>query len=131
MAIFHDLGEVKYGDVPGFSKTKIDVENESAALDEIENENDELNISDLINDVREFDLKESKEARFLNALDKIEALIQHNEADIKSWIPREYDLNLIYGIEESKFDKLLNEMRFLVKTQTEEKIKAEEPRPEE
>ncbi|MEY8356653.1 hypothetical protein AALB39_25330 [Lachnospiraceae bacterium 54-53] len=31
--------------------------------------------------------------------DKIETLIQHNEAGTKTWLPLEYDLNLTYGNE--------------------------------
>ncbi len=30
-------------------------------------------------------------------MDKLEAVIQHNEADISTWEPHEYDLNLTYA----------------------------------
>ena len=34
------------------------------------------------------------EAKILKAMDSLEALIQHNESDIKTWSDNEYDLNL-------------------------------------
>lgn len=131
MALFHDLGEIKFGDVPGFLKTHKDVEHESQALDDFEMEYQDPIISDIVNTVREFDSKESKEARFLNALDKIEGLIQHNEADLATWIDREYDLNLTYGMEECTCDPLLIELRLHVKAEAVKKINADRFRPEE
>ncbi len=35
-----------------------------------------------------------KPAELYKALDKMEALIQHNEADISTWLPLEYELQL-------------------------------------
>ena len=40
------------------------------------------------------------EARLYKAVDKLEAVIQHNEADIATWLPLEYDLNIAYGADE-------------------------------
>jgi putative hydrolase of HD superfamily len=34
----------------------------------------------------EFENNDSKEAKFAHALDKLEAQIQHNEADISTWL---------------------------------------------
>ena len=41
----------------------------------------------------EMDALETDEARLYKALDKLEAVIQHNEAPISTWLPREYALN--------------------------------------
>ena len=35
---------------------------------------------------------------FYKALDKLEALISHNESDIETWLPLEYDLQLSYPV---------------------------------
>ena len=37
---------------------------------------------------------QTNEAKLYKAPDKMEAVIQHNEADIASWLPLEYDLQL-------------------------------------
>lgn len=61
MALFHDLSEIKHGDVPGFLKTDNDIEREKIALEEIANEYESLGISEIISSVKEFDEKKSKE----------------------------------------------------------------------
>lgn len=45
------------------------------------------------------------------ALDKLEALIQHNEAPLETWIPLEYELNLTYADEEVKEFSTLGVLR--------------------
>ena len=51
------------------------------------------------------EMKERKttEAKLYKALDKMEAVIQHNEADISIWLPLEYDLQFTYGEKETAF----------------------------
>ena len=62
------------------------------------------------------------EARIYKALDKLEAVIQHNESDIKTWIPLEYDLQMIYGNEQVKFSEYLTELRDQVREDSVRKI---------
>src|SRR5690554_3323381 len=52
MALFHDISEVKFGDVPGFNKTKKDVEKEKKVLEEISEEYKELGINQIIDVVK-------------------------------------------------------------------------------
>ena len=66
---------------------------------------------------------ETKEARLYKALDKIEALISHNESDITTWLPLEYDLQLTYGQENMKFSEYMMELRAAVDEWSVEKIK--------
>ena len=47
--------------------------------------------------VWEMEEQRTLEAKIFKALDKMEALISHNEADISTWLPLEYELNLTYG----------------------------------
>lgn len=63
------------------------------------------------------------EAKLYKALDKLEAVIQHNEADISTWLPLEYDLQLTYGIEECSFNEYINSLRDEVRSVSEKKIK--------
>ena len=127
MALFHDISEVKFGDVPGFNKTKKDVEKEKKVLEEISEEYKELGINQIIDVVKEFDIKESKEAKIVNALDKLEGLIQHNEADISTWIDLEYDLNLTYGIHECEVNTVINKLREQVKNIAIDKMGSKAP----
>ncbi|MEI3220443.1 MAG: HD domain-containing protein [Lachnoclostridium sp.] len=41
--------------------------------------------------------KQTDESKLLQALDKLETVLQHNEAPIETWLPLEYDLQLTYG----------------------------------
>ncbi|MBI4727729.1 HD domain-containing protein [candidate division TA06 bacterium] len=128
MALFHDLSEIKHGDIPGFDKTDADVKNEKKALADISKEYNQLGIGNIINTIDDFDGQFSKEAQLVKALDKLEAVIQHNEADIKTWIDREYGLNLSYGFEECQIENTIADFRKLVKEKTMEKIHNQNPR---
>lgn len=97
MSLFHDLGEAVTGDIPAFVKTDSDREVEESAISNVtvmlpERERKEL---DALFD--ELEKAETMEAKIVHALDKMEALIQHNEADIATWLPLEYDLQMTYG----------------------------------
>ena len=65
---------------------------------------------------------ETKEAKLYKSLDKMEAVIQHNEADISSWLPLEYDLQLTYGAEEVAFSPYTLGLKEYVNDRTREKI---------
>ncbi|WP_022763449.1 MULTISPECIES: HD domain-containing protein [unclassified Butyrivibrio] len=41
---------------------------------------------------KEMDAQETKEAKLYKSLDKLEALIQHNESPIDTWSENEYEL---------------------------------------
>ena len=58
-------------------------------------------------------------------LDKLEALISHNESDLSTWLPLEYDLQLTYGQENMQFSQYLKELRALIDTWTRDKIEKE------
>ena len=59
------------------------------------------------------EMKERKttEAKLYKALDKMEAVIQHNEADISTWLPLEYDLQLTYGEKETAFSEVTRNLK--------------------
>lgn len=122
MCLIHDLGEAFTGDIPTFEKTQSDEETEEKLLrgwvlslpTELSVEMQEL--------YREMDEKWTLEARIYKAIDKLEAVIQHNESDIKTWMPLEYDLNLSYAWDAVEFSPYLKELRQAVKEDTERKI---------
>ena len=70
----------------------------------------------------EMEAMETQEARLYKSLDKLEALIQHNEADISTWIPLEYDLQMTYGNEECKFTEYIQRLRDEVRKDSKRKI---------
>ena len=65
------------------------------------------------------------EAKIVHALDKMEALIQHNEADIATWLPLEYDLQMTYGEKECKADPYLAKLREVIRRISADKIASE------
>ena len=73
---------------------------------------------------------ETKEAKLYNALDKMEAVIQHNETDIRSWIPLEYELQFTYGEEEVKFSEYLIGLKKYIDAWTQKKIAEEKSKKE-
>ena len=48
---------------------------------------------------REMDAQKTGEAKLYKVLDKLEVLIQHNEAPLETWIEQEYDLNQTYAFD--------------------------------
>lgn len=72
----------------------------------------------------EMDALETDEARLYKALDKLEAVIQHNEAPISTWLPREYALNLTYADENVAFSPYLTALREAIRDETKAKIDA-------
>ena len=70
----------------------------------------------------EMNARETLEAKIYKALDNLEAVIQHNEADLSTWIEREYSLNLTYGNDKVAFSPYLTELRKAVREDTEAKI---------
>ena len=72
--------------------------------------------------IKEMEAQQTLESRIYKALDKLEALIQHNESDIKTWIPLEYNLQMTYGNEQVKFSDYLTELREQVRADSVRKI---------
>lgn len=122
MCLIHDFGEAITGDIPAFKKSENDELKEEIAIEKM--------ISVLPNEIRE-DLSslfaemkamETDEAKLFKSLDNIEALISHNEADITTWIPIEYEENLTYGQENSEWSEWTKLLREEVKKDSLKKV---------
>lgn len=111
LALFHDMGEALTGDIPAFEKDKEDEKKEEQAQEKIAGMLPDPYRERLADIFREVEKKETKESRLLAALDKLEALIQHNEADLSTWLPLEYDLQLTYGQEQTKSIPYMKKLR--------------------
>ena len=70
----------------------------------------------------EMDALETPEAKLYKALDKLEAVISHNESPLDTWLPLEYDLNLTYANDNVAFSPYLTALRQAVRQETEEKV---------
>ena len=124
MCVVHDLGECFTGDVPSFLKSGGDEEKERSALDAWVSSLPAPYDTELRALYAEMDALETDEAKLYKTLDKLEAVLQHNEADLSTWIPREYDLNLTYGEENAAFSPYLKSLRAELRRDTEEKLAA-------
>jgi putative hydrolase of HD superfamily len=125
MCLIHDLGECITGDIPAFSKTADDRKKEDQLLKqwlselppEISEEFSEL--------YSEMESQETQEAKIFKALDKLEALIQHNESPIDTWSANEFELNKTYAFDTVAFSEWLTELRKAILDDTIEKIASE------
>ncbi len=71
----------------------------------------------------EFEGKDTYEAKVANALDKLEAQIQHNEADMETWLPIEHEMTFMLG-KHTDFDPVLTELKNLIEQEGEQKLAA-------
>lgn len=131
MLVLHDLAEIYTGDHHAWKgKLAGKHQNEKSAIKKIlsilKNRDKEKELFDLW---LEFENNETYEAQFAQAVDKLEVLIQHNEADISTWNKTEFGFNLVYGDDKVGFSEFLKKLRKLIKKESENKISSLQPRP--
>ena len=124
MCLIHDLGEAFTGDIPSFEKTDQDEKKEENVLLDWVRTFPEPERSEWEALYAEMNALETTEAKIYKALDKIEAVIQHDEADLSTWLPLEYDLQLEYGKENMEFSEYMKALKAEVDQMTSAKIAA-------
>ena len=122
MCLIHDLGECFTGDIPTFRKTRSDEDTEERLLYAWVDSLPEPYRTELRALYEEMAARETPEARIYKAMDSLEAVIQHNESDIKTWEDHEYDLNLNYAWDKVAFSPYLTALRQAIREDTERKI---------
>lgn len=125
MCLIHDLGEAFTGDIPSFEKTEVNEEREAELLFKWMKSLPEPFATEMMELYREMEERKTLEARIYKALDNMEALISHNESNIQTWLPLEYDLQMTYGNDKVAFSEYLTELRDMIREDSREKIARE------
>ena len=124
MCLIHDLGEAFTGDIPSFDKTEADSKTEALALRQWVQTFPSPEREEWLALYEEMEAQQTQEAQIYKALDKLEAVIQHDESDISTWLPLEYDLQLEYGRENVQFSPYLQQLKMEIDDVTRKKIAA-------
>lgn len=125
MCLVHDLGEAITSDIPVFEKTDedeaIEIEAQNKLIQSVSGAFKEelIRLFDEINEMK------TKEAKLYKCLDKLEVLIQHNEASLDTWIDLEKKLQLVYGDEECNEFEFMKRFREQVRQDTILKLEEE------
>ncbi len=111
MCLIHDLGECFTGDIPTFDKTQANEAREEELLYSWVDSLPKPYAVEMRSLYEEMSARETLEAKVYKAMDSMEAVFQHNLSDISTWIPREYELNLVYGNDKVAFSGYLKQVR--------------------
>ena len=122
MCLIHDLGECFTGDIPTFDKTAEDEVTEERLLYRWVGSLPAPYCDEMRALYEEMAARETLEAKIYKALDGLEAVIQHNEADLSTWADHEYDLNMHYADDKCAFSPYLTALREIVRAETIRKI---------
>lgn len=122
MCLIHDFGEAITGDIPAFLKTEQNEIDEDNAVAGLLAELPPEFCAELQALFDEMNARETAEAKLFKSLDNLEALISHNEADISTWLPLEYEENLTYGQANCEWSEWTKELRAEIKKDSLEKI---------
>lgn len=122
MCLLHDIGEAVTGDIPAFEKTQGHEAVEKLAVHALLKSLPEPLYQETSALFEEMEALVTREARVYKALDKLEAVIQHNQSDIRTWLPLEYELQKTYAAEAVKGFSVLEQLQEECVRETEKKI---------
>lgn len=128
IAIIHDLAELLTGDKPYFvyegnqNLQQGKFEQELAAMQHIRNMLPKVIGDELLDLWKEYEIGQTYEAKFVKAIDKVEAQIQHNEMNYVHWndFDRKYASTRLD--EYCNFDTFLMQIKSLVQEESLQKI---------
>ena len=122
MCLIHDFGECFTGDIPTFVKTDKEREVEDSLLIKWVASLPTEVAKDFKDLYEEMDALQTTEAKLYKSLDKLEALIQHNESPLDTWSKNEFELNKTYAFDTVSFSEWLSELRKEILNDTLNKI---------
>ena len=109
---------------PTFIKTDSDRAVEDSLLNQWVKSMPEEIARDFTDLYKEMEAQETKEAKIYKSLDKLEALIQHNESPLDTWSENEFELNKTYAFDTVVFSSWLTELREVILEDTMKKIES-------
>lgn len=125
MTVIHDLAEAVTGDIPASEvsdRQKNKYESEKKAIAHIVEGLPKRSVDEIISLWEEHEEKKTPEAQFAHALDKIEAVMQHNLSDIALWDQGDFNIHPYYKNQFFDYDPFLRVMKDFVDVQSMEKI---------
>ena len=131
MCLLHDLGEALTGDVPSFVKNGGDEAAEERAVGKILDLLPPARRDELQAIFAEMKALQTPEAKAWRALDTLEAVLQHNEAPLATWLEVEHSLQLDYGVAEAECQPVIKAIRARARQDSMDKLsEAGYPAPE-
>lgn len=126
MCLIHDLGECFTGDIPVFKKTDQDRAKEDQLLEQWVKSLPHSISETMLALYEEMNEQKTIESKIYKALDKLEALIQHNESPISTWAENEFQLQQTYALDTVAFSSWLSDLRQEILKDTLDKIANEQ-----
>ncbi|ELP6487033.1 HD domain-containing protein [Salmonella enterica] len=122
MCLVHDLGEAIHGDIPAVERELHPDKSaeEKAALLYLTQSLDEKQRKEILSLWQEYEHAVSPEARIVEAFDKLETILQHNQGINPPDF--DYEFNLTYGQEYTSTHPLFTLMRKILNEDTRQKI---------
>lgn len=126
MILVHDLVEIEAGDIPAFQVLTEEAKalKQQKEIKAIENLREKLGngIGQHVYELwHEFEERYTYEAKVANALDKLEVRLQHNHADITTWLEVEQE-NVFKMGDHTGFDSCLDQLKDLIQEQAVQKM---------
>lgn len=75
---------------------------------------------------KEMEALATPEAKLWKALDNMEAVMAHNESDLSTWLPIEYEMNLTYGEQNVAWSEWTKELKAEINKDTRKKLNSEQ-----
>lgn len=125
MILVHDLVEAVAGDIPWFEaseRKEMKAAKEREAIERIRSSLPADIGEDVYQRWHEFEEGACPESKFARALDNLEVQIQHNMAQLETWLPIEYDLVHTKMDPHCEYDPFIKRFCQAVKEQAEAKI---------
>jgi putative hydrolases of HD superfamily len=128
IAIVHDLAEVLTGDKPYFlyegkeDLKLLKAKEEFGAMQKITKDLPEEIGNELLRLWQEYEEGKTYEAKFVKALDKMEAQIQHNEMSFTQWNAHDKKYALTRLNDYCSFDAFLNKFKTIVQEESRKKM---------
>lgn len=117
MAVIHDLVEAEAYDIPAFEHHRVEEkrEAEQAAADHYKNLLSSPAGDEIYDLWLEYEEQISIEAKFIKALDSLEARLQHNEAGVDTWNDIEYPRSLFAADKYCQIDDFIEKLNEQIK----------------